>query len=178
MEGSMRYIGCLLTVILALSVSAADGAAVIPAGSPSDPALQTDLWISHLKNFAAAHPELTNEQRGVVSEGSELLAEGLLRHLRSTAAGEVADARKALEAFKTRASELFSRELYAEAFVRLERPAVPLKPGVPGSATPRIPDCDCNPTSGACGECVTGSCRVMPDGCGTMGTDLCYGLCW
>jgi hypothetical protein len=189
--GVMRNLGCLLTVFFVLLANAGSAAdrPVQGTASPvgvqkaataeraSDPTLQTDLWISHLKRFMAAH-ELTGEQQAVVAEGSDLLANGLLRRIHSAAAGEATEARSALSSFKARASRVFSKELYIEAFVRLERPSSLLKAGVPGSATPQIPYCDCDPSTGDCaGECVTGHCRVMPDGCGIFGSQICYGLC-
>ena len=150
---------------------------VLPAAAATRDA-KTDLWIAHLTQFTAAHPELTDEQRSVVFQGVDLLAAGMLKQLHSPTASEAADARRALDTFKARAAGAFPKPLYAEAFVRLGRSPLPAKLEKPGGAAPRIPDCDCAPGSGDCaGDCVTGSCRVMPD-CGAFGTDICTGLCW
>ncbi|HEV7922432.1 MAG TPA: bacteriocin fulvocin C-related protein [Thermoanaerobaculia bacterium] len=166
----MRYVGCLLALMFGLSASAANGGDR-PLQRPAAP---TELWITHLERFVAAHPELTEEQRAVVADGTRLLAGGLLQKVRSA----VPEAKSALASFKARAASSFSKELYREAFVRLERPSVSLRAELPGGATPRIPYCDCVPNSGDCGgECVTGVCRAMPEGCGIFGTDACFGLC-
>jgi hypothetical protein len=182
----MRSVTCLFTLIFALSAHAANQPAnsaragqVAPQGSPHDAVLETNLWIAHLDQYQAQHSELTEEQQSVILQGRDLLAAGLLHRLRSADARDAADARDLFEAFKARASNAFSRAAYAEAFVRLGRPSSSRQSNAPGGAVSMIPDCDCNPSLGDCGgECVTGSCRVMPDGCGTFGTSICYGLCW
>jgi hypothetical protein len=154
----MRSITCLFTLIFALSAYSADQT------------LQTDRWISHLTRYEATHSELTDEQRSILLQGRDLLAAGLLRQLRSSDTREAADAHRVLDAFKARASNAFSRDAYAEAFIRLGR--------APRTAVSMVPECDCNASTGECGgECVTGSCRAMPEGCGTFGTDACFGLC-
>lgn len=160
-----------LTVVLIVTLVLSAGAVV----AAEREANQTTLWIYHLDQFVTTHPQLTAEQRAIVAEGRRLLQEGVLERLQSPVATESQAARKALDAFIARASASFTRGLYSEAFVRLER-GPRAKP--PLAATAMIPDCDCSPSDGNCGECVTGSCRVMPDGCGTFGTSICYGLCW
>ncbi len=162
----MRALTCLFTLIFALSAHSADQ----PVNRPAN----ADLWIAHLDRYEAAHSDLTDEQRLVLSQGRDLLAGGLLRQLRSPNGMEAAEAQRMLAAFKARASNAFSREAYAEAFVRLPRPSSQ-------SAVPMYPYCDCNEYTGDCaGECVTGGggCRATPDGCGTFGTDPCFGLCF
>jgi len=145
---------------------------------PLNAATKTDLWIAHLTSFLATHSDLTAEQRAVVVEGRELLADGLLSRLHSPSAKEAADARAALSSLKMRASASLPKALYAEAFVRLPRPASSAPQTLPGSAMPMITNCNCEPNTGDCpGECLTGSCRIMPDGCGIFGTDICTGLC-
>jgi len=176
----MRSVTCLFTLLCALSAHSADPTANRPVsqGRPHDAALQTNLWISHLARYEAMHSGLTDEQRSILLQGRDLLAAGLLRRLGSPNAGEAADAHSALAEFKARASNAFSMEAYAEAFVRLGRSSSSRQSRVPGAAVPMVPYCDCNPGSGECGgECVTGSCRAMPDGCGIFGTDPCFGLC-
>ena len=159
----MRYAISLLTVICAL---------VTHAAGPGTQSTATDLWVSHLTRFADTHSELTEEQRAIVLEGRDLVADGLLGRFRSADPREAAAARTALASFKTRAASAFSRELYAEAFVR------PPQLHAPARALPMVPNCDCNPGGGEClSDCVTGSCRAMPEGCGTFGLDACFGLC-
>ena len=156
----MQSVLCLLVLTSALSVT------------PSHHAVQTELWLSHLTRFAVEHPGLTTEQQSIVAEGRDLLSAGILGRVHSPDTREADEARRTLVSFKARASSAFPKALYTEAFVRL------LRPEVPGKAIAMIPNCDCNPSTGDCGgECVTGACRVQPDGCGLFGTDLCYGLC-
>jgi hypothetical protein len=193
----MRHVLCLFAVICAIPVHAAGvgdqtaevrgsviqsksvcGDQEASEGSSYDPALQEDLWISHLTRFIGIHSELTDEQRSILLQGRDLLAAGLLRRLHSSDAREAADARIALATFKARASSSFSSQVYAEAFVRLEKPKSPARLRPPSSAIPMVPWCDCNSYSGECaGECMSG-CRAMPEGCGMYGTDPCFGLCW
>jgi hypothetical protein len=198
----MRYVICLVALVCAFPVRSADvedqTAAVRDSviqgksvcldqepqetsqGSSYDPALQTNLWVSHLTRFASVHSEMTDEQRSIVLQGRDLLAGGLLLRLHSSDVREAATARGVLAAFKTRASDSFSREAYAEVFVRLRQPSSSSRLRPPSSAIPTVPYCDCNSYTGECGggACVTGSCRAMPEGCGTFGTDACFGLCW
>lgn len=155
----MRYI---IFMLCALSIGAAE--------PPLLPAADTDRWIAHLSQFAASHPGLTAAQQAIVTEGQELLRQGLRAKFRSPDAEEAADARRTLEAFKLRASRAFSRQLFADAFLRIAKP--------PRDASAMAPDCDCNDYTGEClSDCVTGSCRAMPEGCGFMGFDACFGLC-
>ena len=159
----------LLTLLFAVAINADEAVR-------SDAVPRADLWIAHLDYFTAAHPQLSDEQKSIVAQGRALLAGGLLAKLRSKDGREAADTRRALEAFKGRASSAFSRELYAEAFVRLNQPRL-ATPGVPGGATSMMPDCECS-GSGECGgfECYNVTCRFQP-GCGMFGTEICVGLC-
>lgn len=141
-----------------------------------DGGTKAELWMLHLEKFVVAHPELTDAQRAVIAEGRVLLASGVLQALKSKSSAEVEDARNAMLTFEARATPLFSRELYSAAFVRL---------GPPTKSTSILqvsslrPECFCNPNYNECsgGECFTGGCLVMPDGCGTFGTDICTGMC-
>lgn len=154
----MRFLAGLLVLVCALSINAAT-------------IDRTDAWIAHLDRFAAAHPELTEAQKALVTEARAMLADGVGAKVRANDA----DARAAFAVFKTRAANAFSRELYLAAFVRLEQPAS--MAGWRGSAKSMIPDCDCNPNVPGCGECVPGSCRVV-QGCGEFEWELCTGMCW
>jgi hypothetical protein len=199
--GCMRHVLCLFAVICAFPVLATDAAAdaadqaaemrgaVIQGKSVCsdqetsevssyDPALRAELWISHLTRFVGVHTELTDEQRSIVLQGRDLVSAGLLRRLHSPDAREAADARTALATFKARASSSFSRDVYAEAFIRLEKPKSPSRIRPPSSAIPMVPDCDCSSATGECpGSCMSG-CRATPEGCGTFDGDPCFGLCW
>lgn len=186
----MRHVLCLFAVICAFSVHAAgDPTAAIQGKSICGdqetyevssyaPALQTDLWISHLTRFVSVHAELTDEQRSIVLQGRDLLAAGLLQRLHSSDGREAADARNALAAFKARASSSFSSDVYAEAFIRRDKPKSPARLRPPSSAIPMVPDCDCSSATGECpGSCMSG-CRATPEGCGMFQADPCFGLCW
>jgi hypothetical protein len=183
----------VLIGLLAFSASAADvaktydGLATLKTGerkavvSRYEGPLQTELWALHLSRFTSAHPELTDEQRSVVFEARGLLATGLLQSLRSPDPEVAEAARNALLYFEARASRSFTKELYAEAFVRLG-PAIPRTPAEREAwmkVAPLSPDCYCNPNFDDCGggECFTGGCRVMPDGCGTFQAWICTGFC-
>ena len=159
----MRRLLCLLAVMFTVTLS---------ADLPSFTSARTHTdWIAHLDRFAAAHPELTNAQKAVVADGRELLEGGLLGRMHSADTAEAAEARRAFESFQARAMRTFSNALFNEGFTR------PAQPGTKSRAM--IPDCDCDPNAGDCpGDCVTGSCRVMPEGCGLWGQGICWGRCW
>ncbi|HYI09577.1 MAG TPA: bacteriocin fulvocin C-related protein [Thermoanaerobaculia bacterium] len=170
----MRIASCVLFVGLTLSVVAAD---VPYATSGSEPAARAALWVQHLENFVAAHPELTEEQRSFITEGRALLEGGVLQALRSAEPREVESARAAMKGFEARASRSFSRELFAQAFVRLGRKQ---RQSTGIVQVPNLrPECFCNPMWDECsgGECYTGECLVMPEGCGPFGWGNCTGMC-
>ena len=141
-----------------------------------DGAAKAELWTLHLAAFVAAHPELTDQQRAVIAEGRELLKSGVLEALKSESSGEAEDARNAMLTFEAKARRLFSRELYSAAFVRL---GPPTKSATVLRVSSLRPECYCNPNYDECGggECYTGGCWVMPEGCGTFGWDICTGMC-
>lgn len=141
-----------------------------------DGAAKAELWTLHLAAFVAAHPELTDQQRAVIAEGRELLKSGVLEALKSESSGEAEDARNAMLTFEAKARRLFSRELYSAAFVRL---GPPTKSATVLRVNSLRPECYCNPNYDECGggECYTGGCWVMPEGCGTFGWDICTGMC-
>jgi hypothetical protein len=185
----MRVVGGLLIVVLAVPVLAGDsrereykdlvslqGAERKAVYARFDGTAKAELWTLHLEKFVAAHPELTDPQRAMIAEGTELLASGVLKALKSTSSVEVEDARNAILAFEARATRLFSRELYSAAFVRL---GPPTKSASVLQVSSLRPECFCNPYYDECsgGECYTGLCWVMPDGCGTFGWDICTGMC-
>jgi hypothetical protein len=185
----MRFVGGLLIVLLIVPVLAGDsrereykvlvslqGAERKAVYARFDGAAKAELWTLHLEKFVAAHPELTDPQRAIIAEGRDLLASGVLKALKSTSSTEVEDARNAILAFEVRATRLFSRELYSAAFVRLGPPA---KSASVLQVSSLRPECFCNPYYDSCsgGECYTGACLVMPEGCGTFGWDICTGMC-
>jgi hypothetical protein len=195
----VKFVVVTICVLLPLTASAGDPSGVIPnlqpnlqmesacleitppisvAVSPaSDPAVQSGLWMAHLTQYLDTHPQLTDDQRSVVMAGRELVANGLLHQLRSPNAAVATNAHAMLAAFEARAWEHFSKEAYAEAFIRVKRPAAS-RSLVPGDAKPMAPECDCNWYTGECGDsCPTGNCIAMPTGCGTMGGVGCFGLC-
>jgi len=175
----MRVLTCVLFAVLTLSAVAAEVTDCEYEASGSERAVRAELWIQHLDQFAATHPGLTDEQRSIVLAGRELLSGGVLQSLQSSAPKQVEAARRSMLAFEARASQSFSRELYAEAFVRLaERPQRARTSGIQLVSMLK-PECFCNPNYNECGggECFTGGCLVMPDGCGTFGWDICTGLC-
>ncbi len=141
-----------------------------------DAAAKAELWTLHLAQFVAAHQELTDQQHAVIAEGRALLASGVLQALKSESSDEVEDAKHSMLTFEAKARRSFSRELYSAAFVRL---GPPTKSTTVLRVNSLRPECYCNPNYDECwgGECYTGLCWVMPDGCGTFGWDLCTGMC-
>jgi hypothetical protein len=185
----MRLFRGLMIVLMAVPVLAGDsrereykvlvslqGAERKAAYAHFDGRTKAELWMLHLEKFVAAHPELTDAQRAVIAEGRALLASGVLQALKSKSSAEVEDARNAVLTFEARATRLFSRELYSAAFVRLGPPTKSVSVLRVSSLRP---ECFCNPYYNECsgGECYTGECWVMPEGCGTFGLDICTGMC-
>lgn len=179
----MRRIAFLMVAMFCVLPAFADSADLSVRTLPIDaacanerPKASQDLWLAHFDQYLASR-ELTVEQRALVIEARDLMANGVVRKMRSSNALEAADAQAALASFESRAMNVFSAEAYAEAFVR---PGKRFARGasLPGAGTSAQQECNCNWYTGECGDsCTTGGCIAMPEGCGTMGSLGCFGFC-
>jgi hypothetical protein len=151
------------------------------------------LWSYNIEKYVRDHPALSPEAREILARGASLAASPGWFDLQVGSIGYDAKT-NALEAFKTDAKAVLSREIYTEAFLRLGHgPMIPaenaagamlqrMKVGVNdvGDATPK---CTC---SGIweCGAgwmttsvCSDSYCNTTLSHCGVFGNEACWGKC-
>jgi hypothetical protein len=179
----------VMTVYTEFTLRAAAERRVIYRTLPS--AMQSDLWVVHLEQFLAAHPELTAEQRSVVFEGLGIIAAGVVDSNDRT--GPLYAAVQHLE---LRSRSIMSMELLKEAFVDLGGPDLDSRAMGIGGVTDRhftarrtpirtldTVDCSCATDDDWCGSITSVSkCHGLQDctfttGCGWFFLSACNGLC-
>lgn len=154
--------------------------------------MKSDLWVVHLQQFMASHPELTPEQRGVVFEGLGIIAAGVFE-----SKDKDSDLVNAVRQLELRAKAIVPNDLFREAFVNLGGAdpragvgdgAIP-SPLVVQHLRPKVLDdvmCECSTESDWCGSPGSGmtchgglafSCTFQT-GCGTLWQYACNGLCF
>ncbi|WP_147268023.1 bacteriocin fulvocin C-related protein [Spongiactinospora rosea] len=137
------------------------------------PAERSRLWVSHLREYRAAHPALTAAKNTVLEDAINVAAQ---EPVFAAGADPALDAR--LAGLRRAAIEAFGRE-EARALLATLGPAGPVSP--PGSAT-----CGCSTqddwcaTGSSCRGCANCSycaCTCTASGCGTLWRYRCNGNC-
>ncbi|WP_437337215.1 bacteriocin fulvocin C-related protein [Sorangium sp. So ce394] len=145
--------------------------------STFDPEAKSSFWKEHFRHYMAAHPELTAEQAAFIQKlGASASADFFSRSPGDAAAEAIIDnlSREGLM--------LFDKDSLGQIIAQLG-PDTEEKGSVGGATTYLMgaPNCVCSTKDDWCGSsnhCQSGSCRWLPNSCGTFGWRACDGLCY
>lgn len=143
------------------------------------------LWTLHMKLFLSKHPELTEEQRRIVSDAISLATPQFFE-IRSDNPEWATKVDEPLQRLTQRAVEAFTPEVAYKIFGVIgdsDTPSQSRKNSASPAQVQKVsmatPDCTCSISSDWCflRSCYGGGCWWKTSGCGTLYQYACTGLC-
>lgn len=152
--------------------------------------MKAAIWAHHLRKTLVEHPEFTPKQVELIKEYLSLLTPQLFG-VESSTPEWWAHVDVPLQELEQRARDIFDPNLARTVFADLagqsgERPSSSVLEQTASSGrskrrlTPNIPYCECSTVSDFCltgYKCVQGGCYFTSEGCGTLWSYSCIGLC-
>jgi hypothetical protein len=136
---------------------------------------KSGLWRIHLTGYLTEHPELTEEQRGVIVDAIALVTPRLFEIAESNP-NWLTDMHSPVELLKKRVLEVFPRGVAVGVFTQLGTPAPSHALDDEGGIGQS--NCNCNTDSiWSCDNCTAGGCKKTPFGCGWLMFYECNGRC-
>jgi hypothetical protein len=137
---------------------------------------KSGLWRIHLTRFLTEHPELTEEQRGVIVNAIALVTPRLFE-IAENDPNWLLETHPQVELLEKRALEVFPRGVAVEIFTHLGTPAPSYTMDDEGGIEVDAA-CECNTDSWwSCDNCAAGGCKKTIIGCGWLWLNKCNGRC-